>query len=549
MNQTDAKGRVPAARVASRRASDLFALLATLAGLGLSIRMAWASDGVYHDDDLTHLQMARWAWQYPEYLLNDWGRPGFTLLYALPAQPGWLAARAFSGLLTALTAWLVYGVARGMGIRAACAAPALFWVAPMTFSLSYTTLTETALAFYLSAAMYLHLHGRPRWAAVLASLFCVTRQEALILLPIWALATWTRNSTRRGRWTIPVTWWLLLWAPVAHNLLNLLFVGSAPLANLLDAKPTAFYGHGTMLTMLERWLAAASPGLIALAAAGAPLTFRRRGGALWIGCGLAYLLTHVLIYRFGLFSSGGYARFLVPLAPILAVAAADALSAFLEPIRARWARARTGVGEAVARVADEFTPHNVSAIRGMLFRIAAAIAVLWVAAESERSPWLWWGTRTPLLLVVGASLVLAWLRLSRGRALALLACPALLILSSFGQTLAQSTPHVLQEDQLMVREATDWLRANGLSARPILSANAWVYQFLDLSQPPARLKTLQRLDRLPPGGLFIWDVRYCNQPPHDIPLTLIQGRNEFAEIWHGGRHTRDGIYCRVFERR
>lgn len=541
MDATHASSPPATPHRALRRRADLIALLATLLGLVLSIRMARLSDGVYHDDDLTHLQMARWSADYPEYLLNDWGRPGFTLLFALPAQFGWFAARCFSGLLTALTAWLVYGVAREMGIRAAPAAPALFWIAPMTFSLSYTTLTETVLAFYLTAAMYLYLRGRPRCAAGLVSLFCVTRQEALVLLPVWALAVMP-GGRRRGRWAIPVTWWLLLWAPVAHNLLNLACLGHAPIANLLDAKPTAYYGHGTLLTMLERWLAAASPGLIALAAAGAPLTIRRRGGALWIISGAAYLLTHVLIYRFGLFSSGGYARFLVPLAPILAVAAADALSGFIELFRApAGAQAGASAGSAAVR-----TPLS---LRGMLIRIALAIAVLWIAAESERSPWLWWGTRAPLLLVVAAGVLLASRRASRGAAVGLLACPVLLILSSIGQTIAQSTPHVLQEDQLMVREATDWLRANQLHARPILSANAWVYQFLDRAQPPARLTTLQRLDRLPRGGIFLWDVRYCNQPPHHISLELMRSRTEFTEIWHGGEHSRDGIYCRVFERR
>ena len=61
-------------------------------GLGLSVWMGLRSDGVYHDDDLTHLQMARWAWQYPRYLLHDWGRPGFTVLYASPASAGWAPA-------------------------------------------------------------------------------------------------------------------------------------------------------------------------------------------------------------------------------------------------------------------------------------------------------------------------------------------------------------------------------------------------------------------------------------------------------------------------
>ena len=43
------------------RPGDLTALTLTGIGLTLSAIMALLSDGVYHDDDLTHLQFARWA--------------------------------------------------------------------------------------------------------------------------------------------------------------------------------------------------------------------------------------------------------------------------------------------------------------------------------------------------------------------------------------------------------------------------------------------------------------------------------------------------------
>src|SRR5262245_4109232 len=62
-------------------------------------------DGVVHADDLTHFLIAKWAWHWPTYLLNDWGRPGFTALYFLPAKLGWPACRALSAILSAATAW------------------------------------------------------------------------------------------------------------------------------------------------------------------------------------------------------------------------------------------------------------------------------------------------------------------------------------------------------------------------------------------------------------------------------------------------------------
>ena len=75
------------------RPGDWIALLLTGIGLALSVVMALLSDGVYHADDLRHLQFARWTRQHPQFLLSDWGRPGFTVLYALPAQLGHFVPR------------------------------------------------------------------------------------------------------------------------------------------------------------------------------------------------------------------------------------------------------------------------------------------------------------------------------------------------------------------------------------------------------------------------------------------------------------------------
>ena len=45
-----------------------------------------------------------------------------------------------------------------------------------------------------------------------------------------------------------------------------------------------------------------------------------------IGGGAIYLLTHAVIYFFGLFASGGYDLFLAPLAPVMALMAATGLA-------------------------------------------------------------------------------------------------------------------------------------------------------------------------------------------------------------------------------
>ena len=53
----------------------------------------WLSTGVTGEtDSITHYQIARYAFKYPEYFLNHWGKPLFTILASPLAQFGYLGA-------------------------------------------------------------------------------------------------------------------------------------------------------------------------------------------------------------------------------------------------------------------------------------------------------------------------------------------------------------------------------------------------------------------------------------------------------------------------
>lgn len=531
---------IPTGDAVRRRRARAAALVCVAGGLACSIGLSLRSDGVYHDDDLTHLQFARWSWSHPAYLLNDWGRPGFTVLYAAPAALGWTAARLFSGLLTAAAAWIAFRVAEHQRWRLAWVTPALLWLQPEVMALSATTLTETALMFYLTAAVWLYLRGRQAAAAGVFSLALVTRHEAMALLPLWWFAL------LRGRRPLR-EWALLLWAPATHNVLGWIFLGRLPASMFVEPRPTDYYGHGPWLAMAARWLVASGGGILTLAAAGGWWALRRRGGLLWMGSAAVYFLAHTLIFRFGLFASGGYSRFLVPIAPMAATAAAASLSSV-------WVYCR-GPRDASRR-------H----VRVVLLSIGAAAAGWWFAADSIYPGWLWWGLRWPSvgLAWVGAGALFrlgrrasAWTAAGRrpprvaalvGAAPAWLS-PAWLVCCALGHAWHEYRPLRLQEDQLLIREATDHLRAAGLDRREIVTVNGWVTEFLGRVNAPAQPLLRERLARMRSGDLFVWDARYCRQPPSPISAEEARAAPELVELWHGSAHSRDGVYAIVFERR
>ena len=100
-----------------------------------------------------------------------------------------------------------------------------------------------------------------------------------------------------------------------------------------------------------------------------------------------------------------------------------------------------------------------------------------------------------------------------------------------------------------MREATDWLKSRGLDARKIVTASIWVEEFLGIERSPFRLRTRELVAAMQPGDLLVWDVLFSPQPPHDLPLTDVRRREDLVELWHGGEHSRYGIYCYVFEKR
>jgi|GEM_PF-5692743 len=256
----------------------------------------WSTNGVVQFDDLTHYLYAKWAWRWPAYLLDNWGRPGFTAMYFLPAGWGWPACRLLSAVLTAASAWLAFRIAAKLGIRHAWAVVPLAYVQPLFFQLSETTLTETPLALYLTLAVYLALCGRWSWSAAVISIGVLTRHEAVIFLPIWLLFAWRDGVPLRRLWPI-------VWAPALVNGLALVTGVEPMLKQWFVPEPSAQYGHGGWLTYFARALHAFGPGVAVLAMTGLSGVVRRRGGGLVVACLVTYFATQTIIRALGLFAS------------------------------------------------------------------------------------------------------------------------------------------------------------------------------------------------------------------------------------------------------
>ncbi len=478
----------------------------TLAGLAIALGGAALSDGFYQDDDCTHYLIALDAWENPGALWHLWARPGYNIPAALAARSGGMTGcRILSALMTAATSLLGYGIARRaltpIGLeRFARWAPAVVWVQPLVLTLSLTTLTETPAALYMALGTWLWLRRNRVGACAAWSLLFITRPETMGLAPIVAAAglwdAWVESghSVRR---TLTTAW---LWAcPFAALWAPAMWVIGAEAAGLPPGESpvgmfsrgyTDVYGTGDWGHFVVNYVAAAGAATVGCAVLGAVIL---RGRARIVGAlALGLVLLHTMIYRYGLFASGGYPRFLVPGAALTAALGVGGVGAILRQ------------------------PRRAIPADGAIMCAASVLAVV------EAHPYLHWGVFV-LVAVMGGVLTAVSLLLWRRRQFAPLLAPAMVILLAalaIAQAAGQVRPLRLDRGGLhgAVHEAvrrTDDREGRSITTHvlvPYLRRNAvTVFDVAD-----ARRRWLAAS----PGELFFWDSKY-GQPsdnPHDAAL-------------------------------
>ncbi|HVO21674.1 MAG TPA: hypothetical protein VMU15_20645 [Anaeromyxobacter sp.] len=306
----------------------------------------------YQQDGGFHFLFARWALAHPRFLLGVWARPLFTALYALPAQLGYPAAKLATVAVALATAWHTARLARAHGLERAELAVPLLFLEPSFLLVCSETMTEPLFALLLVVALRLHRAGRVAGGMWVASLLPLARPEGFFLCLLWGAfvaldrhggGTLFRRALSTARLLGGVALWWLAALLMTHD--PLFIVHNWPQGWSLDAGPAT----GSLAQYWRvRYLLLAGPAMLVLFGVGlVALWVRRRLGLAVASLGLLVAL-HSVFFRFGLFGSAGYARYLVCVAPPMALATLAGWNALAEALPGRLAR-RVGaaVGAAV----------------------------------------------------------------------------------------------------------------------------------------------------------------------------------------------------------
>ncbi|MGD8394926.1 MAG: hypothetical protein PVF43_05585, partial [Candidatus Eiseniibacteriota bacterium] len=458
--------------------------------IGVWLVYVWYSSratGIYNDDDLGHYFMARDAWHAPRLFLNVWGRPLFTLLYALPARWGFDAVQLTTTVVTVLGALVTGRAALRLGLRGGLAA-GLQATMPFVLLLSTASLTEPLCALVLALALAARAAGRERRFALWASLVPLARLELTVLVVAWALLL-----VRRRRWLdaaltgTGLAVWALA-AALAHGeplwLWRQVVTGES---NLYGTTPLWHYPQGLVYVV--------GPVVFLFLLVDLVVRRDRRGrarGLDWItGSALGALLLYmVLAWRVSFGHSAGFLRHLVAVSPLFALMAARGLEV-------TFARVAAGDRRPLRILAGGVVLIGLFLSRGLVMhhRAVGPFEVTRLAAG---------------LIILG----LVGLAASRGgaRRLALRHGPLACVLLALVYGLAAEPPLRASAEQLAVRRCFDWYLASRWRQAPVVATHPWLEFHLDAvgRRPPGGSPPVGRrsVEAAPPESVIFWDSHY-----------------------------------------
>ena len=309
-------------------------------GLSWSLWRALVSEAFITEDEIQHYLYSHNVWNNPADLWHSWSRPGRNLLQFLPAYFGLEATRVCTLGFAGVAVWLTGREARRMQMAGIVFLPLLIcfqWWFP---ELSYAVLTQTPFMLVWIAAIFFAMRERLVLAALCWGYLGLVRHEGIALTALWGL--WVIFSPRGfARYLFQKKWreagkslgpalWLGFWTLLPMIVMNIAtwkMRGEIPFMMFIEPRPTDYYGSGPIWLYLRHLLMAAGWPTVVLMLIGSVRGWPKISwGMLLYATYPAYLVLHSLIYWKGLYASGGYYHFIMPMAPFIGLIALRGLN-------------------------------------------------------------------------------------------------------------------------------------------------------------------------------------------------------------------------------
>lgn len=431
------------------------------------------NEGWILDDEATHYIFSKSAWSNNDQLFNHWTRPGRNFIHCLAAPFGFTATRIYTLVLAFVAVWLTVLVGKLLQVRALWLVPLMLIFQSWFPELSYPVLTQTPFMLFWILGIWLALKGKYHLAALSFGYLSLIRHEGILLTGLWGgwLSCQTGGFLRHcwdslsSRKLVSGTWRSLgrdslygvsTVAPIlVYNALAFGLHGSFPFGVYFESEPTTMYGSGAIYHYVPLLFAGVGyfTGILAIIGLWGVRNKRKPWGLLLV-TNLSYFLMHSLVFWRGAFASGGYYHFLMPMAPFVALLAAEGYSSLCERFE----------------------------VRKRLITMLVVSLVLFQGLHMNHHQ----------------NVYQDWQGIHRGEA-------------EFSYSLC-APPIPQGEFDKAIKEAIDWIENEYQGGRPIVGKHISVKIQLDqVADKEQQQLEFSPLHKMPVGTLYIWDSSYCEQ--------------------------------------
>jgi len=319
---------------------SLIPLMLLLVPALIYIYYAYISIGSFGgEDSFNHYLISRYSFNHPILLLDQWGKPVYTLLSAPFAQFGFLGFKIFNCLVALITSYFSFRSAEKLGYDYAWMTIPLLTFSPLFFAAAFSGLTEILFASFVAIGLYLVLCRRSLASALLISFLPYVRTEGFVVLAPFAVFFIIEKEFK----ALPA----LLFGSILYNVLGFLNTGDA--LWIVGKNPYFFvsnvYGKGTFWHFFQKIDEILGPSGTLLFIVGICFFLIRLVGEIRdkdiqyptlvnffivFGAFSAYFLAHVVLWWQGMFGSLGLTRVMAAVAPLSALACLYGLNAVLK---------------------------------------------------------------------------------------------------------------------------------------------------------------------------------------------------------------------------
>ncbi|RMH55505.1 MAG: hypothetical protein D6685_13920 [Bacteroidetes bacterium] len=460
-----------------------------LLGLTLLVAAAYVaysffSDGFYQHDEAAHYLNMRAFWHDPNVILGNWPKPGYKLLFVLPALLGPMALTVVNALVAAFTGYLAYKLAEAVGARVPLFAFVLLVAQPLWVQLSFRNYSEPISALLLTLAILLHYRDRRGIAALVLSYTVMIRQEFYPLLGLYGLwLLWQREGRAAlALLVFPVVNHVWGWMATGDPLyLYTQIVGTS--GTYQNAYARQGFEHYFVMALTIFGAVALTLFIVYLAQA---VLYRQRVHGFILVPLAVYFLEHSVFQIESIPigpSTGGNLRYLIVIAPLVAVL--GGLAAERLPTLKPRAKLLAVLGPFVLAVLAflRFAHNNIT-----------------LTDDPDPVPVV-----TTLMAVA-----LVFLPLRRRALLGATAAACLVV------ALLAVRPYTRSAEDAVMAQVAAWYRNSGLDGRPLLANHTMFYYFYGRPrqdfEPEARWITGTAVREAPPGTVILWDSHYSYRP-------------------------------------